>query len=585
MIRSIVLLALVQASLCSFAQSADLDPQKWATELNKKGREGNESYRIIDSILGHSDSTRVFEFLDKLANKGKKDHHFQARFNCLKAHQICLVRYSRKNKITPEVFARKTEIQNMLIYALDEAYRSEDEYLISLISTCYGSIMIQFDEIGIAVMYEMNGIDLSEKLSLTIRPYDYQLLAELLYKVREYNSSIKYALKAAEAWKNINQDQNKSYWVSSLNTIALGYHRQEKYDSAFFYYNEALQLAKESNSRVWVGIVSGNLAQIYYLQKKYDTAYSMFMFDYQTSKDSGYYDNAANSLQWAARTNLALGKKADALKKVKEAFALLKLWPDAGYLRNTYYSTAQIFKEMKAYDSAFYYNNLYASLNDSLEKIVSRSSTDIARARLNDEASRYNIRTLNREKKTELMFRNMIIAGIIILSLFALLIVNRKRLKIKLEKEKVEQEKLLMEQEVASAKDQLRMFTENIIEKTNLIDKLESQIKGREATSEQQLIIGELSQQTILTEEDWNKFKSLFEKIYPGFFIKLKDNFPDITLAEQRMAALTRLHLTTRQIASMLGISIDSVHKSRQRLRQRFQVSTETNLDELVAKI
>ena len=93
-----------------------------------------------------------------------------------------------------------------------------------------------------------------------------------------------------------------------------------------------------------------------------------------------------------------------------------------------------------------------------------------------------------------------------------------------------------MEQEAASAKDQLKMFTENIVEKTNLIEKLESQIKGKEATSEQHMIISELSQQTILTEEDWNKFKSLFEKIYPGFFINLKEKFPDITLAEQRMA-------------------------------------------------
>ena len=151
--------------------------------------------------------------------------------------------------------------------------------------------------------------------------------------------------------------------------------------------------------------------------------------------------------------------------------------------------------------------------------------------------------------------------------------------------EKMAQEKLLMEQEVASAKDQLKLFTENVIEKTNLIEKLEMQVKGKEVTSEQHSIISELTQQTILTEQDWYKFRSLFEKIYPGFFIKLKDKFPDITVAEQRMAALTRLHLTTKQIASMLGISLDSVHKSRQRLRQRFQVGAETNLEELVANI
>jgi len=224
-------------------------------------------------------------------------------------------------------------------------------------------------------------------------------------------------------------------------------------------------------------------------------------------------------------------------------------------------------------------------LNDSLEKVVSRSSTDIAKARLNDEAGKYRIQTLNREKKAQLVLRNMIIAGIVLLFLSVLLILNRRSLKTKMKMEKMEQEKLLMEQEAASARDQLRMFTQNIIEKTNLIEKLEIQVKGKEVSSEQHSIISELSQQTILTEQDWYKFKSLFDKIYPGFFVNLKDKFPDITVAEQRMAALTRLHLTTRQIASMLGISLDSVHKSRQRLRQRFQIGAETNLDELVAKL
>jgi DNA-binding CsgD family transcriptional regulator len=290
-------------------------------------------------------------------------------------------------------------------------------------------------------------------------------------------------------------------------------------------------------------------------------------------------------LQWAARTNLALGNKPAALKQVREAFDLLRLWPDDSYLRNTYYTATQVFREMGGYDSAFYYNNLYASLNDSLERVVGRSTTDIAKARLNDEAGRYNIQTLNREKKSQLMLRNMIIVGIVLLSLFVLLIFNRKSLKAKMKMEKMAQEKLLMEQEVASAKDQLKLFTENVIEKTSLIEKLEMQVKGKEVTSEQHSIISELTQQTILTEQDWYKFRSLFEKIYPGFFIKLKDRFPDITVAEQRMAALTRLHLTTKQIASMLGISLDSVHKSRQRLRQRFQVGAETNLEELVANL
>jgi tetratricopeptide (TPR) repeat protein/DNA-binding CsgD family transcriptional regulator len=475
--------------------------------------------------------------------------------------------------------------------AIDIAYREEDDMLVAYVSYSYGSVIILFGEVGLSVMYAKNGIDLFEKLAYEVLPAQYQFLAELLYRVREYNESIRYGKKAIKAWQN-SPNEFKPFTVSSINTVALGYHRQLVYDSALIFYNRALDLAKQIKDTVWIGIVSGNIGQIFYAQGKYDTAYALLKGDYNASKAKGLFDNAGNSLQWAARTNLALGNKATALAEVREAFQLLKQWPDANYLRNAYYTSTQIFREMGNYDSAFYYNNLWSRINDSLEKVVATSSLAISKAKLNDETSRYNIQNLNKEKRSQLLLRNILIASIIVLSFIVVLAVNRQRLKEKLKTEKaeqeklrMEQEKLMMEQEAASAKDQLKMFTENIIEKTNLIEKLESQIKGKEVTSEQHTIISELSHQTILTEEDWTKFKSLFEKIYPGFFINLKEKFPDITLAEQRMAALTRLQLTPKQMASMLGISVDSVHKTRQRLRQRLRIDSESSLEEIMITI
>jgi tetratricopeptide (TPR) repeat protein len=235
--------------------------------------------------------------------------------------------------------------------------------------------------------------------------------------------------------------------VNSINTVALDYHRQQVYDSALIFYNRALELAKQIKDTVWTGIVSGNIGQIFYAQGKYDTAYTLLKGDYNTSKAKGYFDNAGNSLQWAARTNLALGNKAMALAEIREAFQLLKKWPDANYLRNAYYTSTQIFREMGNYDSAFYYNSLWSGINDSLEKVIATSSLAISKAKLNDETSRYNIQNLNKEKRSQLLLRNILIASIVILSLVVVLAVNRQRLKQKLKTEKAEQDKLRMEQE------------------------------------------------------------------------------------------------------------------------------------------
>jgi len=570
------------------AQTADLDPEKWAVELSKKDR---SAYANVDSLtmkLDQLDSIKSFQFLDVLAEKGRsKGDHFKALFNCLKARIIynkCYYEFYRVGKTPLNVDSIKRELIKLCSPAIDIAYRSEDDMLVAFVSYTYAIVIISFGEIGLTVMYAKNGIDLYEKLSYPVQPQYYQFLAELLYRVREYNECIRYGKKAILAWQGL-PNEFKSFTVSCMNTVALGYHRQQVYDSAFIFYNQAFDLAKQINNTVWVGIVSGNMGQVFYAQGKYDTAYALLKRDFNASKAKGYFDNAGHSLQWAARTNLALGNKASALAEVREAFQLLKQWPDANYLRNTHYTATQIFRELGNYDSAFYYNNLWSRINDSLEKVVATSSLAISKAKLNDETSRYNIQNLNKEKRSQLLLRNIIIASIIILFLVILLAVNRQRLRQKLRTEKAEQEKLLMEQEVTSAKDQLKMFTENLVEKTNLIEKLESQAKGKQATSEQQEIISELSRQTILTEEDWNKFKSLFEKIHPGFFINLQEKVSDITVAELRMAALTRLHLSTNQIASILGISANSVYKTKQRLRQRLNIDAEASIEEAIAKM
>jgi DNA-binding CsgD family transcriptional regulator len=136
-----------------------------------------------------------------------------------------------------------------------------------------------------------------------------------------------------------------------------------------------------------------------------------------------------------------------------------------------------------------------------------------------------------------------------------------------------------------AASDQLKMFTKSILEKTSLIEKLESQTQNKFRSEERQQLIEEISGQSILTEDDWLKFKTLFNKLYPDFFTRINKQIQNITQAEQRMAALTLLHLTTKQMAAVLGISPNSVIKAKQRLRQRFEFQTDQQVEEFIVNI
>jgi tetratricopeptide (TPR) repeat protein/DNA-binding CsgD family transcriptional regulator len=567
----------------SQAQKPELNLTEWATRLSDPSPTNNIYIGQLDSTLYKTGKAPLF--LDELEKKGK-GHHFHARFYIIKASIVYQVGIQIElKKIEPELNPElKPEIMKLLGMAIQEAYRSDDDYLVASVSLHYAHICHTLKEFELSMMYMMNAAELNEKLQIENRPSDYQVLGELLYQIKEYKESVKYSLKALHAWEtNAKKDTTRIMWT--YNTLALGYHRQFIYDSAFIFYKKALEVANELKLDLWKGIISGNMGQIYYAQKQYDTALALLQLDYSTSRKQALYNNAANSLQWAARTQLALGHKAIALQQVREALELLMKVPDVYYLRNTYYTATEVFKAIGAYDSAFYYSTRWATLNDSLDRVAALSSIAIARARANDEKSRYSIQSLQHEKENQLLLRNILMAAILVVTLFGILLFNRQRLKTKLKTERLEQEKLIMEREITSAKEQLKMFTNNIVEKTVLIEKLEEQIKTKGVSAEQQALMTELSQQTILTEDDWTRFKNLFEKTYPGFFITLKQKTPDITIAEQRMAALTRLQLTSKQIAAMLGISADSVRKTRQRLRMRLQLDTEMNLDEYINNI
>ena len=184
---------ILQSASTIFSQTPkELDPKKWANELSKKSYTHDKVYTKLDSILEYADSSHgiifggshslfidsatVFNFLNALAAEGKSmDDHFKVEFNCLKATAIYFT--NRKNNLA----LLKEEVKQLLSSAMDIAYRSEDEYLIAFASVQYAQIIYQFGELGLAVMYGKNAVDLAEKLSIAIRPNDYQFLAEMLY--------------------------------------------------------------------------------------------------------------------------------------------------------------------------------------------------------------------------------------------------------------------------------------------------------------------------------------------------------------------------------------------------------------------
>jgi DNA-binding CsgD family transcriptional regulator len=152
-------------------------------------------------------------------------------------------------------------------------------------------------------------------------------------------------------------------------------------------------------------------------------------------------------------------------------------------------------------------------------------------------------------------------------------------------------EKQHMEEELTNAKKILDNYTESMLRKNEMLEqftielnKLKS-LKSKELYEEKIEQMDLLNKSTILTEDDWNKFKELFEQVYDSFFTRLREKLPDLSQAEIRLACLIKLKLSTKEIAGILGVSPNTIKTTRYRLRKKLNMLEETSLEDIILSI
>jgi DNA-binding CsgD family transcriptional regulator len=126
-----------------------------------------------------------------------------------------------------------------------------------------------------------------------------------------------------------------------------------------------------------------------------------------------------------------------------------------------------------------------------------------------------------------------------------------------------------MEAELAFHRTELDDFTQSLREKTDVVEKLRDELARHTEGVNQQAWFDQLTQATILTEGQWRSFRQKFENVHTDFFNRLQLQIPTVTEAEKRLLALTKLEMSNGEIAAMLGISPESVTKTRYRLRKK----------------
>ena len=91
-----------------------------------------------------------------------------------------------------------------------------------------------------------------------------------------------------------------------------------------------------------------------------------------------------------------------------------------------------------------------------------------------------------------------------------------------------------------------------------------------------------LMQEAQNDKEEQLIFESTFDSAFQNFRSRLQTNFSELTPGDLRICCLLRMNLTTKEIASLMNVSVRAVELRRYRLRKRMDLPQNTNLTDFL---
>lgn len=96
--------------------------------------------------------------------------------------------------------------------------------------------------------------------------------------------------------------------------------------------------------------------------------------------------------------------------------------------------------------------------------------------------------------------------------------------------------------------------------------------------------------QTIIREGEfsqssWEHFYSTFDLIHKSFFRTLQQRHPDLTSGDLRICAYLRLNMSTKELSSVMGVSLKGAEAAKYRLRKKLSLPSDVSLSEYLSSI
>ncbi|MHA4742510.1 tetratricopeptide repeat protein [Dyadobacter sp. MSC1_007] len=434
------------------------------------------------------------------------------------------------------------------------------------------------------------------------------LLGELYYRTRRPQLARKQYDEALGIYQTLKLESGKAEIYGRIGHL---YEKRQLYDSAFYFQRKALTSYQLDHHIEGAAKIYENIGSIYEDLERYDSAFFYFNKAYTLNKQKG---NARAQVEVVNNLGDVLRKTGRFREGLAYSFQTLELAKTNGeryQVSSAYNDIAKAYNLLNKNDSAVYYLTLSRNQLNDIYSEESNKQLALLQTLYEIEKKDNEIEKLTQARKTDTLISIATGVVIVLIILIAALIISRQRLKLKNEqklraqhKQVYETQNQLMEvelrnknleednlkQQLETKTQELSSYTLHVIRKNQLLEdlraKLEMMVKDDKRDQRKQIKqLAEQISEGLQDDQHWEEFRGIFEQVHQSFFDRLQQQTGPLTANDLRLIALIKMNLTSTDIATLLGISQDSLRVIRHRLRKKLNLTAGDNLSAYIQSI
>lgn len=465
---------------------------------------------------------------------------------------------------------------------------------LALINLCQGYLFNDYYDK--ALQYGLQSLEIRKTIG---NPYDlaftWRTLGWLYYDIGYFDKALKYHEEALALHEEIGDQQRIAY---SYNSIGLIHEQKGDCKLALSYFKKSLDLKRVFNNKHRIAETIKNMGVCYRKINEFDSAKVYLDSAFQITNQINDNHNKVYILNELAIVNLESGDFNTTYELLNDSELILETISDNKELilehnriKSDYYQAVGNYKAAIDYYKAY--------TEGSSQIFSSNKSEKLTEMRVLYEAERREseIKLLEQQKNLDPEKRKGILIGSVLLIIIGILVIVSLRNNIKknktiyqknqrLSEEKIKTQALLqenLEHKLEFRNKELTNLALFISQRTSIYKDFTESLKSLNFKDLTQLkkeinkLIKDYSFKFV-RNDDVKNFHSNIETLQSDFLFKIKNKYPHLTNKDIQLAVQVKLKLSSKEIANINNISLNSVEIGRHRLRKKLGLEKKDNL-------